>query len=338
MSQKVTISDIADAAGVSIATVSRAFNNKGNIKQSTKNLIYEVARKLGYKIPVHLEYTDFSDSENNRNILMLVPQLSNPFYTLIFDGAQDIAFKHGYRLMISQPPKDSLASKDYLLQLGNSSPFAGLILLQTIPEDVAFLYKQSGLPFVQCSEFSEDYDTSYISIDDVLAAKNATEYLISIGRTKIAFINSPLTYKYAREREEGFCSAMKQASLDINPDWLYHLPDISFDVAFSSVMQLLQQPNIPNAIFTVSDVYAAAAIKAATRLGLRVPQDIAVVGFDDIEISTMIEPSITTVSQPRYQLGSLSCNILIDHINNPNAGSQKILLDTHLIMRESSKV
>lgn len=338
MHQKVTISDIAAASGVSIATVSRVINNKGKIKSSTKDLVYKTAVELGYIMPSVNDLSIYDRVDNSSNILMLVPQISNPFYSLIFEGAQEVALKHGYRFIIGQPPRDTLAGKEYLTQLAYSGAFSGLILLMTIPKDIAALYKQVGLPFVQCNEYSEEYDCSYVSIDDTLAAKNATEYLISIGRTDIALINSSLIYKYARQREKGFFSAMDQASLSVNPDWIYHLPDISFDLAFSSATQLLQQPQIPNAIFTVSDVFAAAVIKAAINLGLKVPQDVAVVGFDNISISAMLEPSITTVDQPMLQLGSLACNFLIEQINDPAARLQKIFLDTHLIIRDSSKV
>lgn len=330
MQPKVKISDVARMAGVSIATVSRVLNDKGKVRETTRNEVYMAMRKLNYRI------SDKAERAAVRNILMRVPNIGNPFYSQILDGAQDVAGQHGYNVLLMQSQnKGEHGAENDGLRI-NVDMFAGMLLLHAVSPEQLLWYSQIGIPFVQCSEYTEGNDISCVGIDDALAAKKAAEYLISLGRTKIAFLNSSFIYQYARKREAGFIAALQQARVPLNPNWVFHFPEVAFDIAFPSVMQLLQQPEIPDAIFAISDVFAAAAVKAARRLNIRVPEELIIVGFDNVEISSMIEPSITTINQPRYQLGALACNMLIERIENPGVRPQKLMLDTHLIVRESS--
>ena len=187
-----------------------------------------------------------------------------------------------------------------------------------------------------CSEHCEDYNISFVSIDDIAAAQKATQYLISTGRRKIAMMNSSTQFKYARHREKGFRLALEEAQIIPNEDWILHLSTMSYGLAMANAMHILSQPDRPDAIFAASDVYAIGVIKAAHKLGLNVPDDLAVVGFDNIEISTMTEPSITTIKQPSRQIGFQSCELLVEQIVNPNADPRQITLETELIVRDST--
>ena len=178
----------------------------------------------------------------------------------------------------------------------------------------------------------------YVSIDDIAATRTIMEYLLSLGRRRIAFINGPIRYKYARHRLQGYINSLDKAGISQESRLIIQLPEINFNMAVSAVTQLLGGENLPDAFFCASDVYAAAVIKACTRMGLNVPRDIMVVGFDNVEIASMLNPTITTVNQPRYQLGLSSCNLLIELINNPKSIIRSILLETELIVRESTSL
>jgi LacI family repressor for deo operon, udp, cdd, tsx, nupC, and nupG len=164
------------------------------------------------------------------------------------------------------------------------------------------------------------------------------EYLFSMGRQRIAFINGPIRYKYAKQRLQGYLESLDRAGIARNPELIIQLPEVSYSLAVSAVTQLLGANTPPDAFFCVSDIYAAAVIKSCARMGLNVPRDIMVTGFDNIEIASMITPTITTVNQPQYQLGFSACNLLIELLDNPNAGMRKILLGTELIVRESTSL
>ncbi len=160
--------------------------------------------------------------------------------------------------------------------------------------------------------------------------------LDSIGRRKIAFLNGPSEYKYARHRRMGFESGLQKCGIIFNPKLVISVSNIIPDLAFSAAMQLIKSGYPIDAFFTTSDVFAMAVIRAVKYSGLRVPQDIAVLGCDNISLSGYFTPSITTISQPCLQLGATSMELLVDRISNPDGFIQKIVLEPELIIREST--
>lgn len=328
---KITIEEIAKKAGVSIATVSRILNHKDKVKEETRQKVLDAMKSLDY----HPDFSNGISSSDSKLILMSVPEFSNPFNSSIIDGVQASAFRQGYHLMLHQTKNIYKSIDDYESLLGNN-PIAGFILLNYVTETELLEKLSFRCPVVMCSEYCEGYDISFVSIDDFAAAKTATDYLLSIGRRKIALMNSSLQNKYARHRESGYIASLQNASIDVNEAWITHLSDISFEMALSSAVHILSTENRPDSFFAVSDIYAAAIIKACKKLGLYVPQDVAIVGFDNTDISMMTDPSITTVNQPSFQMGYQACDLLIDKINNPNLPNKQILLDTELIVRGST--
>ena len=194
-------------------------------------------------------------------------------------------------------------------------------------------------PVVQCSEFVETgQNTSYVGINDLLATEKVMNMILSSGRRKIAILSGPMRYKYARERKKGYLLALQAAGIPLLDNWVIQLPEIDFQMAYPVCIQLLNSEDRPDAIFTVSDVFAVAAIKAAQTLGLRVPQDVMVTGFDNVNFSEFMNPSITTVKQPKYQLGYIATETLIDQLEKKSTVAQHVILDTEVIARESSYV
>ena len=196
---------------------------------------------------------------------------------------------------------------------------------------------ENGCPSVMVGEYPEGYDGSYVSIDDRVAGYRAVNYLISTGCRRIGMINCAFRYKYARHRKEGYQRALTEARLPIDPGWYVSIPAIDYTLAYSAAMQVLCTEPRPDALFASSDVLAAAAINAAHSLDLRVPEDLCVIGFDNVEASRMTLPAITTVSQPTHQLGQQACSILLDRIRDPELPHRQILLDTELVIRGSTK-
>jgi LacI family repressor for deo operon, udp, cdd, tsx, nupC, and nupG len=194
----------------------------------------------------------------------------------------------------------------------------------------------SKYPIVQGSEFDTRLGVPYVGIDDSSATVAAVTHLLSIGRTKIAMLNSDLRFRYALRRQEAFVKTMKNAGFVCRREWIKYANEIDFEMGLASAMELLETEEYPDAIFCVSDVYAAACIKAVRGKGLRVPDDVAVVGFDNVDISIMTDPSITTVNQPMHRIGNDACKMLLNRIDQPDSIQPNIILQADLVVRQST--
>lgn len=332
MSKKVTVSDIAAFAGVSSATVSRVINHRELVKAQTVKAVEDAMMALG----VYPKQNAVQDSYSRNIIVLNVQDIRNTFYQQIMDGANISAKSHGCDLMITQSSLKRDRIPDFIRLLKNVKA-SGVILLSALPTQSLDAISQE-FPIVQCSEYNPESNLPYVSINNYESAKVATEYLIASGRHKIAFLNGPLSYQYAVERRRGYMDTMNNYGLSVRPDWCIQLPKVDFDMAYTSVRKMLDSRILPNAIFAVSDILAAAAIKAVTQSGLDVPEDISVVGFDNSPISVMTSPSITTVSQPAYQLGFCACDMVHDIFSNNSLDSRSIMLNTEFIIRESTQL
>lgn len=336
MKEKLTINDIAKLAGVSTATISRVLSGKDKVKEETKQHVLSVIEEHGYEMQ---RKTRLSNNDS-KTILVCATEFKNPFNVPIFDGIQNSAKKSGYDILILQTKDIYTELKEYESVLKSQS-FVGVIFVSTLNQkqlkDITDQLSHHT-PIVLCSEFVEDSTVPYVGINDIEAIQKATNYLLSVGREKIYFINSQLNRNYARKREQGFRESMQEAGVTVNEDFVVRLSSVSHSLAYASTLHILDQDPRPDAILCVSDMYAVGALKAVKKKGLRVPEDIAIVGFDNIELTTMLEPSLTTVEQPSYQIGYQASELLIEKINFPNTAPKQIILDTELIIRDSTPI
>lgn len=327
---KSTVRQVADLAGVSPATVSRVLSGSAPVSDALRDKVVQTAAQLGYAAP--------QPSGAQKLIYVIFPNLSNPFYNEILDGVLCTAAKAGYHVMITSAAARGTESS--LLPPQGGSTVAGIISMLRLEADSWFLNAlPEHIPLVQCCEYNQDLPYPFVSINNFEAAYNATSHLISMGRRDFAFFNSSCDTLYGRERERGFLQAMSDHGLTVNDNWLFHLRDIDYNLALAAAKSMFAAAGAekrPDAVFTVSDVYALGVMKSAMRLGLTVPSDVSVVGFDDIEIALMGEPSLTTIRQPRYKLGSTACSILLQWIKTGNVPSQHVWIEADLIVREST--
>jgi DNA-binding LacI/PurR family transcriptional regulator len=328
---KVTIHDIAKKASVSIATVSRIINNKDTVAKETRDRVLDVMNSLNYK-PV---FSPPQSEIQNNVILVCVSDLSNPFNSPVIDGIQQAAQPHKYHVLLIQK-KDFYHNYDDFRNILEKQHPAGIILLTSASDHNLVEDMKTHCPVVMCSEYFEGKDISFVSIDDIAAARKATEYLISTGCSRIAMLNGSLIHKYSRNREQGYREALESAGLKVNSEWISHVPNINYNLAMSHALYILDTEPRVDAFFAASDVYAIAILRAAKKLKLRVPEDISVIGFDNIELSAMTDPPITTVEQPSYQIGFQCCALLLEKITVPFSKPKQIILDTELIIRETT--
>jgi LacI family repressor for deo operon, udp, cdd, tsx, nupC, and nupG len=328
---ELTYQEIAEKTGVSISTVSRILTGSAKVSDAASRRVFEFFEKNDYDFAtLRLKKTDHAGGL----IIFNVPSLINPFYSSICGGAKTAAANYGYNLLINEDHINN-NTIDNFINLIKRVKAAGLIITNSVS---GTLLKRlaSMVPLVQCCEYDETIPLPYVSIDDRAAAKTIMEYLFSQGRKTIALINGPMRYKYARFRLQGYLESLEKSGISPDPALIIQLPEINYDIAVSEIIRLFQKGILPDAFFCVSDVYAAAVIKAGKRLGFSIPRDFMVIGFDNVEIASMTYPAITTINQPKHQLGFSSCEILIERIINPQAPVRNILLETELIVRESS--
>ena len=330
MGKKPTLTQIGEKAGVSIATVSRVLSGKDPVSPVTRQKVLQAIRELENGIPAK------AAPATGRNLLVLLPDFENPFYAPIIQGIQQTARSAGYEVFLV-PTGDSSAHAGALTSLVHREGYAGVIWLCAAPEPELLSVLDAKCPSVMVGEYPEGHEGSYVSIDDRMAGYRAVNYLISTGCRKIGMVNCAFRFKYARHRKEGYQKALTEAQLPVDPNWYVSIPAIDYTLAYSAVMQVLCTEPRPDALFASSDVLAAAAINAAHSLGLRVREDLCVIGFDNVEASRMTLPAITTVSQPTHQLGQQACSILLDRIRDPELPHRQILLDTELVIRGSTK-
>lgn len=330
MKSRSTLTQIAEKAGVSIATVSRILNGTGKVSPSTHAKVAQAIRDLEYDSALKRQTTIY------QTILVLVPDFVNPFYAHIIDGIQQTAHNNDFEVFL-MPTKDSYPSTGYLVNLIKKEGFSGVLWLCSTPPTDLLTVIEHHCPIVMCCEYPQDHECSYVSIDDASAAYKAVNYLISTGCRKIGMVNCSLKYKYARHRREGYLQSLEAAGLEQNPEWYVTIPTIDYTLAYSAVLQTLNAEPRPDAFFTCSDVYAAATINAAQSLGIRVPEELSVIGFDNIETSRMTFPPITTIAQPGYQMGQQACSLLVEKILNPQLSDRHILLNTELVIRDSTR-
>ncbi|MDR0720250.1 MAG: LacI family transcriptional regulator [Treponema sp.] len=334
---KITIHHIAKEAGVSISTVSRVLNKNGYISQEARYKVLKAMEVLGYQIPN-------SGLSNDKIIIVIFPSYDTGFSSPTFDGIQATAFKSGYNI-IGVPTQALLNKEDIFPPYLSQTQISGIIIGH-FPRYLRMFNKKinADIKVVQCNEIDESLPYPYVSIDNCKAVYDAINYLYTTGRRKIAFLNLDYNAFFSRKRGEGFMVVLRDLGLETNSRWIVNLNienDFSktfFTQGFNATKELLSLENRPDAIFAVSDLHAIGAIQAAKQMGFRIPEDISIMGFDDSDFSVMIDPPLTTIKVPYYEIGCAACSMLIQSIqNNDNIPLKNILMDTELIVRGSTQ-
>lgn len=327
-SAEPTITEVASRAGVSIATVSRVLNDKGNVRPATVERVAAAMDALGY------QREETAPPARKGLIVVVLPNLDNPFYAKIVKGIQVSAKNRGLETLIfAEGNVDEHTRR--LTDLLSMVSAGGCILLSPVNVETNLLAIDRVAPLVQCAEYNERSPLPYVSVDDFSAARGAVATLLQRGRRRVALINGPDKYKYARQRYLGYAHALTEAGIPVDPALVCKVTEMGFDTSFAVARQLLTARERPDAILAASDMFAAAVVKAASTEGVRIPADCALIGFDNTFISMVSHPSVTAVNMPQFQLGYMACEVLGDRMQNPAGESRQVLLKTELVLRDS---
>lgn len=326
-----TIQEVAKEAGVSVATVSRVINNSEAVTNSTKEIVQSAIKRLNYK--PNLIGRNLRRKET-RLILILLPSISNPFYSTIVKGAEDVAHENGYNVLLCNTNSDINRERVYIELLRNKLADGLIFMASEVDKD-----ELSGLtekyPIVQCCEYKEGLSAYHVTIDNLSAAQKAVLHLIGLGHKRIGMISGKNEFVSTRQREAGYRKALEDSGIEFDLSLIKH-GNYGFKSGLRAANQLLSVKEKPTAIFAISDSMAVGAIRAVRESGLKVPSDIAVVGFDDISFAAMSEPPLTTISQPKYDLGCTAMEMLLKQIEGKEKEPTEILLEHELIIRQST--
>lgn len=324
------IQQVAQKAGVSVATVSRVLNNATSVSPKTRLKVENAIKDLNYE-PSMLG-RNLRNSES-RLLLVLLPSISNPFYTEIINGIQNTAITNNYNILLCETDSNPQRENIYFNMIKNKLA-DGVISMDPTVNMHKLNELAENYSVILCSEYEEGGSIPYVTIDNELAAYQAVKHLIKLGHERIALINSDEKFLYARQRRNGYDRALKEFNLPIRDEWIYHTKELEFQNGVQAMRVMFQLAEKPTAVFAVSDTLAIGALKGINGNGLHVPNDIALVGFDNISFSNMTNPTLTTISQPMYKMGSLAANMLISSIQGEKVES--VVLDHELIIREST--
>jgi len=333
---QVSIKQVAEIAGVSIATVSRCINNPAQLKERTREKVQAAILETGYSPNTIAQ----SFRRGRTNVIMVVmPSIGDPFFTEVMQGIRSVVAEHDYSIIINETNFNTMSAEevgaimvsrqaDGFILLASTFPFGGEVLART--------QKRSQPVVIGCETISSSLaDIPSVHIDNVAAAQEATNFLISKGHVRIAFISGQATSLLTKDREFGYRAAMLEAQLPIENGWVVE-GNLSIEGAASACDQLLAHPERPTAIFCANDEMAIGCMHEIRKHGLSIPQDVSVMGFDDIRYAGVIEPPLTTIAQPAGKIGERVATRLLNAIergDQPN--NQPVILPHKLIVRQS---
>ncbi|MGA7437682.1 MAG: LacI family DNA-binding transcriptional regulator [Luteibacter sp.] len=323
-----TVKEIAAIANVSVATVSRALQRPEIVSEETRLRIHEVVKRLGYT-PNALARN--LRTARTRLIVALVPDISNPFFSEVIRGIEQVAYETGYSVLLGETQSNLVREQAYADMVAARQADGIVTMFHRIP-NIPF---EGRLPVVNACEYVKDSAISSVYIDNVAAATNAVNYLVTLGHREIAFIAGPASSPICVDREQGYHLALERAGLTFNPA-LTAVGDFSIEAGERAIELFLSQGHPFSAVFCSNDEMAIGAMRALISRGLRVPEDVSVVGFDDIRFSRYTSPSLTTVAQPKNALGREAMTMLIELLNDPEVPPRKRVLSAELVVRGST--
>lgn len=331
MKKSVTIRDVARESGLSIATVSRYLNGKGYLSEQSEKKIKDVMERLDYKPN---EVARSLSNRKTNTIALIIPDITNPFFPELVVAIEGVARTRGYSLFLINTEEEMLHSNSFWRSL-ESRLIDGLILGSfQFTEEVLKGMDNMNLPFVRIDRGAGDDEDNSFGVDNSEGAKLAVEHLIEVGCKKIAHISGPSTYPSSLERVKGYREAMN-IYLPLQEECIYE-GDFSLESGQKLTIELLNNHRDCDGIFFGNDLMAIGALKALKLMNIRVPQEIAIIGFDGIQLTQMVDPEISTIEQPIYELGKLATTHLIDMIEKKTEGSDYVKLGVHLRKREST--
>lgn len=337
---KVKIIDVAREAGVSKSTVSRVLNKDKAVSDKSRRAVKEAIKKLNYT-PSY--FAQGIRTRRTKTVAMLVPEYSNYFYSEMFLGAEDAALKHKYMVLVCSTLRHAKSEIGYIKELLSRS-VDGIIYntYRTSEDTLDYLSKISeSVPVVVMNPSKgENGHFSYVYTDGYESTRKAVHYLYEKGRHEIGYVRNVESINITDDRFEGYLMGMKDCGLPVDERFIYHVDDEGGEPDYialgrQAAKKIIDQDKRPDAILTAIDMLAIGCIKEFNAQGVKVPEDINIIGFDNVSLCELIDPSLTTISQPTRLLGQRAVETIIAKIDGRET-DERAIFDGKLIIREST--
>jgi DNA-binding LacI/PurR family transcriptional regulator len=328
-----TIKDVARAANVSTATVSHVLNDTRYVSDELRERVLRAIGELNYR-PSHVAAS--LRTKRSQSILIIIPDIANPFFPPLVRGAQDAFDRKGFAVIVGNTDRRHDRELEFL-NLALRTQADGIIINPSqIGYDDLLEVIEQGVKVVLIGAHIDHPDLDIVRVDNRAGACDAVRHLIDLGHQRIAIVCGPMSTSSAWQRCAGYSQAMEEAGLTVRPDWVV---EETFDQegGYRGAQRLISQSERPTAIFATADLMALGVMQALRAAGLRIPEDMSVVGFDDIPAATLTTPPLTTINQPKYEMGKRAAELLLARIKGGKASSSRRgLMEYGLIVRGST--
>ena len=335
---QVTIKDIARELSISPSTVSRALKDHPDISPETKKLVNDLARELNYQ-PNAIALSLRGGRTNTLGVI--VPEIVHFFFSTVISGIEEVAYSSGYNVIICQTNESYIKEVSAVNALLGSKVDGMLVSVsrETKQFDHFRKVQDMGIPMVFFDRTPDEIKTSRVILDDYDGAYSAVEHLIKQGCKRIAHLQGPTNLWISKKRLEGYESALKDNGFEVDDNLVRVSYEGSSDESFALTKELLSLPEPPDAIFAHTDLSAFGCIKAVKDAGLRIPEDVAVFGFSNWQFSSFIEPPLSSVIQPGFEMGMISAELLFSELDSKEDEFEFVTrkLKAELAIRESSQ-
>ncbi|MGJ1197891.1 LacI family DNA-binding transcriptional regulator [Sphingobacterium spiritivorum] len=335
---RITIKDIAKELNLSTATISRVLSNHHAISESTKKLVNDKVKEMGFALdPIASSFR----SKKTKSIGVICPRIDIDFHSKVISGIEDYAYNQGYQITIFQS-QDSYKKEKEIVKMLETSLAAGIIIcpaLETNRYDHLKKIDKSNIPLVLYDRNTDSLKASKVVINDFEASYTATQHLIQQGCKTIAHISGNQNVDIFKSRMEGFKQALTDHQLTVHKELIKETRNLSYDEGKVQAEALLEEKIMPDGIVCANDYTAVATMKAFRNKGYKIPEEVAIVGFSNYPISAIMEPQISTIDDSAYDMGRVAAKILIQQIEDKDMQAldyQEVVIKTKLIIRDSS--
>jgi LacI family transcriptional regulator len=327
-----TMRDVAERAGVSVTSVSHVINETRPVSYELRERVLAAMEELGYQ-PNRLARS--LRSGKTQTIGMIVPDSADPFFAEVARGIEDTAFENGYSLILCNSDANLGKEAFYTDVLVEKQVDGILFLAAGLSTERILDLQQRGMPVVVVDRELPGAHVDLVVTDNAGGGWSATRHLIDLGHRRIGYITAPSDLTLSEYRSTGYRKALEEAGIAADENLVVR-GDFDFKSGYRAARQLLANDKQPTAIFASNDIMAIGAICAAVESGLQVPQDLSVVGYDDIPLASYSNPPLTTIAQPNYDMGVRAASLLLERLHDPGRPSQRIVLDVELRIRRST--
>ncbi len=326
------IRQVAELAGVSTATVSRVLAGQGGVSDELIEKVHAAIRALDY----HPNRTARNLRRRvTQTVGVVISDIQNPFFTSVIGGIEKVLDAAGYTLLLCNSDEDPKREKAHMTTL-RAEGVAGIILASTRADTEVYRQMlEAGIPLVAIDRLPGQLNLDVVTVTNMQGARSAVAHLAELGHRRIALISGPCQISTSRERQKGYEQALRERGLAVSPE-LIQFSNFRQAGGYEAMLALLALPAPPTAVLVSNNLMTLGALQAIHERGLRIPSDMAVVGFDDMPWATSLQPPLTVVAQPTFALGEAAARLLLDRLGDPNRPCQHVVLETQLVVRASS--